>query len=74
MRTGFFQEWRVADQAASAAEKLLLVDSLNAIEQGGVAPTLAAIAHAARLRAVANDLYAVAMELMKARAESLKRH
>ena len=73
MATEFFQEWRVADRRASAAERLVLQASMRAIEGTSVGPTDAAIAAAQRLRAVANDIFAVSMAEFAAKAEKFRR-
>ena len=72
MATEFFQEWRVADRAASAAERLVVAASLAAISEKGVPPSPPEIAYAKRLRAIANDLFAVSMAEFAARAAAIK--
>jgi GAF domain-containing protein len=67
----YFQEWRIADRAASAAEKAISRASLAAIEGTGSAPTAAMVAAAARLRQLADDLYRVAMTESEQRASQL---
>jgi hypothetical protein len=73
MPTDIFQEWRTADRSASAAERELLKDSLRSIDSGGEALPPEAKARANRLRALANDLFHVAMQEMSDKAASLKR-
>jgi hypothetical protein len=75
MASDFFGEWRRADRAASAAEKSVFQDSMASIEGDSVPPpTPSALATALRLRALADDLYAVAMETFKAKAAKFKRY
>ncbi len=73
MATEFFQEWRVADRAASAAEKAVLQMSMQSIASLSDAPTAAAIAAAKKLRALANDIFEVSMAEFKANAGKFKR-
>jgi hypothetical protein len=74
MATDFFSEWRTADRAASAAEKLLFQDLMASIEGSAIAPpTPAAVAAASRLRGVADDLFAVAMNTFKEKAARFRR-
>ena len=68
MKREFFQEWRIADRAASVAERAIMAASINAIEGGQQAPTQAEIDHAKRLRGIANDLFAVSMAEFEERA------
>jgi hypothetical protein len=74
MSTDFFSEWRAADRAAAAAEKLVFQDSMSAIEDDSAAPTAAAQAEALRLRAIADDLFAVAMMTFKEKAAKFRRY
>jgi len=67
------QEWRAADRAATAAEKAVLADSLRSPDAMGASPAIYHLEKARRRRAMANDLFDVAMEQMAARAGSLKR-
>jgi putative methionine-R-sulfoxide reductase with GAF domain len=67
----YFQEWRIADRAASAADKALLRASMAAIEGSGSAPTTVMVEAAARLRQLADDLYRVAMAESERRAAQL---
>jgi len=69
----FFQEWRVADRNASAAELRVFQASLDSMAGRSPSPTPAAIDDAKRLRAIANDLFTVAMAEFKADAQRLKR-
>lgn len=73
MAREFFQEWRVADRAASAAERALMAASIAAIEAHEQPPSLEEIAHAKRLRAIANDLFAVSMAEFTERVNVLQR-
>jgi hypothetical protein len=74
MSSEIFQEWRTADRAALAAEKVLLNSSLRSIQDGdSLAPTPADVERAHRLRAIANELFQTAMAEMNAEAERLKR-
>ena len=67
-----FQEWREADRAASAAEKAVLLDSLRANSGMGNSPAVYHLEKARRRREIANDLYAIALEQMAARALAMK--
>lgn len=71
--TDYLQEWRAADKAASAAEKAVLAASLASIERRGPPPDEAAVADARRKRGVANDLFKVAMDVIRDQANKLKR-
>jgi len=73
MATEFFDEWRMANWAASAAERSVLAASLEAIESGKPMPAAEDIERARTLRGIAVDLFAVAMEEMAAKAGRLKR-
>jgi hypothetical protein len=68
-----FGEWRIADRAASAAERSLLRTSLAAIEGHGPPPSAVSVAVTAKLRHLADDLFYLAMAESAARAESLRR-
>jgi hypothetical protein len=68
-----FQEWRAADRAASAAEKAVLADSLRAQDAMGNSPAVYHLEKARRRRAIANDLFEIAMAQMADRAHALKR-
>jgi len=59
-----FQEWRAADRAALAAEKAVLADSLRPIEAMGNSPAVYHCEKARRRRAIANDLFDIAMTAM----------
>ena len=74
MATEYFDEWRLADKIASAAEAIVLAKSLGAIEGTAELPSDDEIAHAKYLRGVANDLFRIAMEEMKRKANQFKRH
>lgn len=74
MAKDIFSEWRVADRAASAAEKLVFQDSMASIESDEVAPpTPAALASASRLRTLANTLFEVAMSTFEVKAAKFRR-
>jgi hypothetical protein len=68
-----FQEWRAADRAASAAEKAVLADSLRSPDAMGTSPAIYHLEKAKRRRAIANDLFEIAMAQMADRAQALKR-
>ena len=72
MATEFFDEWRMANWAATAAERAVLTESLAAIETGAPLPPREDIERAKTLRGIATDLFAVAMEEMTAKANRLK--
>lgn len=59
-----FREWQAADRAACAAEKAVLADSLRPIEAMGNSPAVYHIEKARRRRAIANQLFRIAMEAM----------
>jgi hypothetical protein len=73
MATEFFDEWRMANWAASAAERSVLTASLEAIESGTPMPAKEDVEQAKALRGIATDLFAVAMQEMAAKAGRLKR-
>jgi hypothetical protein len=64
-----FAEWRVADRAASAMEAANARTALDAL--AGIGPPVSAAQRfkTVALRAVADDLFRIALALMKARAE-----
>ena len=73
MATEFFDEWRMANWAASAAERSVLTATLDAIESGTPMPAKADVDQAKTLRGIATDLFSVAMQEMAAKAGRLKR-
>jgi hypothetical protein len=70
---GIFGEWRLANKLASQAEAIVLEGLLRMLNKEGPEPTEEEVANAKRLRAVANDLFAVGMKEMADRARSLRR-
>jgi hypothetical protein len=56
-----FQAWRAADRAACAAEKAVLADSLRSVEAMGNSPAVYHLEKAKRRRAIANELFDIAM-------------
>jgi hypothetical protein len=73
MSFDFFQEWRTADRAATAAERAVLADSLRSIEAMGNSPAVYHLEKARRRRAIANELFEIAMEAMGAQGNALQR-
>jgi hypothetical protein len=69
MNGDFFHEWRAADRAAHAFEKLLARAHLNALNGLGPTPPDEAQDQAHKLRATANALFTKAMAQMQNRAE-----
>jgi hypothetical protein len=67
-----FQEWRVADRAAHAAEQRVMREAMASLDGRAAAPTVEVKEAAHRLRAVANDLFAVAMAELKRRSDQLR--
>jgi hypothetical protein len=67
----YFKEWRAADRVAFAAEKTVFAATMRLIN-GGTGPTEGDIAEAHRLRAIADDLFAAAMEEISDISERLK--
>lgn len=65
-----FAEWRVADRAASAMEVNNARTALDALAGIGPAVSAGQRFKAVAVRAVADDLFQIAMAMMKARAES----
>jgi hypothetical protein len=64
-----FQEWRVADQKAHAMEQSLFKASMASLTGDGEAPSEQEREQGRHLRVLANDLFHLAMDEMKARAE-----
>jgi hypothetical protein len=58
----FFNEWRAASKAASAAERVVSEAFMLYFNGKGRAPTPELIAQARQSRLVADDLFAVAMK------------
>jgi hypothetical protein len=67
MNGDFFLEWRAADRAAHAFEKLLAKDHMNALNGLGPTPPAEATRQAHQLRAAANALFTKAMAQMQNR-------
>lgn len=65
-----FAEWRVADRAASAMEASNSRAALAALTGIGLDPSTGQRLRAVAMRAVADDLFQIAMGLMNSRAES----
>lgn len=72
MSFDLFQEWRTADRAAWAVEKVVFADSLAAIEHKSGFPAAEDLARAKHLRGIADDLYATAMHEMGEAARTLR--
>ena len=72
MSFDLFQEWREADRAATAAEKAVLADSLRSIETMGNSRAVYHLEKARRRRAIANELFEIAMEAMGAQGNALQ--
>jgi hypothetical protein len=72
MAREFFQEWRLADRKASAAEMRVFQASLDSVTGQATIPAPETIEEAKRLRAIANDLFTVAMAEFQADAQRLK--
>ena len=68
-----FQEWRVADRAAHAAEQRVMRDAMASMDDSGPAPSREDRDAAHRLRSIANDLFVIAMAELKRRSEQLRR-
>jgi hypothetical protein len=62
--TDLFQAWRVANRAATAAEKDMLNASILALDGKGEPPSQAEALRVKRLRATADDLFQLAMAQM----------
>lgn len=60
----FFQEWRVANRVATAAEKVMLNASILALDGKGLPPSQAEAQTVRRLRATADELFQQAMAQM----------
>ena len=67
----YFQEWRAADRAAFAAERLVVAGTMRLLS-GGSGPTENEIAEARRLRAIADARFKDAMQEMNEIGRSLK--
>jgi len=68
-----FQEWRIADRAAHAAEQRVMRDAISSMDDSGPPPTTQDREAAHRLRSIANDLFVIAMAELKRRSEQLRR-
>jgi hypothetical protein len=66
-------EWRLADRAAHALERAISRASLAALSGQGDGPSLEDREKARRLRAIADDLFALAMAALQERARELRR-
>jgi hypothetical protein len=73
MADGIFDEWRLANRLAVAAEQAVFVASLGVIEGTCIPPSTADVDNAKRLRSLANDLFTVGMQNMADQAARLKR-
>lgn len=71
MSTEFVDEWRAADRAASMAEREVADAWSAAFARGARPPHQDDIDHAKRMRGIASDLFAVAMQTMAERAQKL---
>ena len=67
-----FSEWRTADRQARLLEQAIALAWLSALDGTGAAPSAEQIAAVRRTRAVANDLFKVAMAEMANRVDSLR--
>jgi hypothetical protein len=65
-----FQEWRRADRAAAAAERAVLADSLRSIEAMGNSPAVYHLEKAKLRRAIANELFELALEAVAAQGHA----
>jgi hypothetical protein len=70
--TDLFQEWRRADRAASAAEKAFMTDSMLAIDGKAAIPSDQERGRVRQMRALANDLFHLAMVEMQKRAAAAR--
>jgi hypothetical protein len=68
-----FQEWRKADRTAHALERLIVRASLQSLDGKGPSPSPGDRDRALRLRRTADDLFVLAMDEMKRRADAAKR-
>jgi hypothetical protein len=68
----YFQEWRTADHAALAAERVVFAASMRFIDGVGLGPTEKDIEDAHRLRAAADDLFKIAMQEVAEISEILR--
>jgi len=63
--TDLFQEWRLANRVATAAERAMLNASIQALEGKGEPPSPAEAQRAKGLRRAADDLFQLAMAHMR---------
>ena len=57
----FFNEWRVAARAASAAERAISLAYIEYLNGRGAPPSAQQLEEAKRKRAVADDLFSIAL-------------
>lgn len=67
-----FSEWEIADRQVRLLEHAIAMACVAALDGSAEAPSAEQIAAVRRMRAVANDLFHVAVAEMKERAESLR--
>jgi hypothetical protein len=67
-----FQEWRTADREAHALEQQVIRATLQALEAGGSDPSPDIREKAGKMRDLANELFYLAMDEMKRRADANK--
>jgi len=68
-----FQEWRVADRVAHAAEQRVVREAMASFDDNAAPPSAESKDTAHRLRSVADDLFVVAMAELKRRSDQLRR-
>lgn len=71
--TDLFQEWRVANRIATAAERAMLNASIQALDGKGEPPSPSEAQRVKRLRATADNLFQLAMAQMGEMAVMAKR-
>jgi hypothetical protein len=67
-----FQEWRAADRAAHALEQALTRASLAALDGRGEGPSEGDRDRSRKLRSTADDLFRMAMDEMRAKADAAR--
>jgi len=72
--TQLFREWQAADRAACAAEKAVLADSLRSADTMGNSPAVYHMEKAKRRRAVANEIFQLAMDAINPPASVPSEH
>ena len=72
VRMQYFQEWRTADRAASAAERQVFAASMRFIGEQGPGPTRDQIDLAHQLRTTADELFSSAMRQMEEAGQRLR--